>query len=77
MTPENMTRHAGSRWFPFWANLKTGYDMFENTRTPPLVGMDGIRYAFYTRDNLESAVAAQMSAPATAAIGGTVAGTLF
>lgn len=77
MTPENMTRHAGSRWFPFWANLKTGYDMFENTRTVPMVAMDGLRYAFYSRDTVESAVAAQTSAPTGVAAGGAIAGSLF
>ena len=35
MTHENMARHAGNRWMPFWETLKQGYDHFEQTRIPP------------------------------------------
>ena len=46
MTDENMDRHRGSEWADFWANLKQGYDLFEETRVPPQVGVCDGRYAF-------------------------------
>lgn len=37
MTDANMARHKGSKWYPFWATLKEGYDYFETSRqTPPV-----------------------------------------
>jgi murein L,D-transpeptidase YafK len=37
MTEANLKRHANNRWYGFWINLKQGYDMFEATRTAPVV----------------------------------------
>jgi murein L,D-transpeptidase YafK len=44
MTQQNMERHAQSQWAGFWANLKTAYDAFEETRVPPQVRVCGNRY---------------------------------
>lgn len=82
MTPENMTRHAASKWYGFWANLKTGYDNFEVTKTPPMVGMEDSRYVFYDRNVMTSAVAAQTATPtatgpAAVAAGAGAVGTVF
>ena len=44
MTPENLAAHAESRWAPFWADLKAGYDSFERTRAPPRVSVCDRRY---------------------------------
>ena len=41
MTEENMLQYADSYWYPFWANLKTGYDYFEQTHVPPFTGVKG------------------------------------
>ena len=39
----------GAKWAPFWRNLKEGYDLFLQTKVPPLVGQkDGI-YRFKKR----------------------------
>ncbi len=46
MTERNLSRHAGSPLAPFWANLKTGYDLFEAGRIPPTVSVCDKRYAF-------------------------------
>lgn len=47
MTAENMARHRDDKWAGFWRNLKTGYDMFERTRMPPLVGVENRQYVFF------------------------------
>lgn len=39
MTLQNMQRHNGSAWLGFWSRLKEGYDAFEHTGVPPLVGV--------------------------------------
>lgn len=44
MTERNLARHAGSTWAGFWTNLKLGYDAFERTRQPPVVGVCNRRY---------------------------------
>jgi murein L,D-transpeptidase YafK len=46
MTAENLALHAGHRWHGFWKNLKQGYDMFEVTRRPPMVGHSAGQYVF-------------------------------
>jgi len=37
MTEANLKRHANTRWYGFWSNLKEGYDTFEATRQTPVV----------------------------------------
>jgi murein L,D-transpeptidase YafK len=46
MTEENLRDYRNGPWAPFWADLKAGYDLFENDRLPPAVGVCGNRYAF-------------------------------
>ncbi len=51
MSPENMLRHAGSEWMPFWENLKQGYDYFESRRIPPTIGVDPALRRYYLQEN--------------------------
>jgi murein L,D-transpeptidase YafK len=44
MTDANMARHAKSEWYPFWRNLKEGYDHFELTRQVPEIAICNRRY---------------------------------
>jgi murein L,D-transpeptidase YafK len=46
MTAENMIAQSASPWTPFWNNLKEGYDLFEKTHRPPVVGVCSGRYIF-------------------------------
>lgn len=46
MTERNLARHEGSPLAPFWANLKTGHDLFEAGNIPPRVSVCDRRYAF-------------------------------
>lgn len=46
MTPKNMARHHDNPYFPFWENLKVGYDHFELTRTQPKVEVCARTYRF-------------------------------
>ena len=49
MTEANMAKRKKSYWYPFWENLKTGYDMFETTHVPPFTGVRGAKYVFQQR----------------------------
>ena len=46
MTAENMARHRDNPNFEFWKNLKTGYDHFELTKTPPRIEVCDRSYRF-------------------------------
>jgi len=46
MTDENMERNRDSKWFYFWQNLRTGYDLFEAFRRPPEVSVQSGVYTF-------------------------------
>lgn len=46
MTAENMARHRDSTNFPFWQNLKEGYDQFEMTKRPPEINFCEKKYVF-------------------------------
>lgn len=46
LTDKNLSDFEGSRWLPFWKNLKQGYDIFERNRVPPLVTVENERYVF-------------------------------
>ncbi len=46
MTEANLDRYAGHALEPFWRNLKTGHDLFEHERIPPVVGVCDKSYAF-------------------------------
>ncbi len=50
MTPRNMRRHRDSKWYPFWENLKQGYDFFEQGgHVPPNVDVKKGHYVFNAR----------------------------
>lgn len=46
MNDEAMATYGGHRWIGFWENLKTGYDLFEKNKVPPMVGVCEINYVF-------------------------------
>lgn len=46
MTEQRMQKAASSEHYDFWKNLKTGYDMFENTRIPPNTSVRDKQYVF-------------------------------
>jgi len=49
MTNKNLNLYKGTYWYDFWLNLKTGYDMFEETKVPPFVGVKDKKYVFQKR----------------------------
>ena len=49
MNEKNLEQYRHSYWYPFWENIKTGYDFFEQTHTPPFVGVKGAKYVFQKR----------------------------
>ncbi|WDR04692.1 2-dehydro-3-deoxyphosphooctonate aldolase [Devosia rhodophyticola] len=46
LTDGALTHASTSPWFAFWTNLKQGFDLFEQTRTPPVVGACNGYYRF-------------------------------
>ena len=44
MTKPNLAAHRDNEWYPFWANLKEGYDYFQITRLEPKFAVCGSRY---------------------------------
>ena len=46
MTTEKMNAYREDRWYPFWENLKQGYDFFESSKQVPNVRVSGGRYIF-------------------------------
>ncbi len=46
MNRANMARYKGSQWLPFWAEMKQGYDLFEQNRFPPNVVAQGGHYLY-------------------------------
>ncbi len=46
MNEVNLAAYREHRWFDYWLNLKTGHDLFEETRVPPRVGVCGKTYVF-------------------------------
>ena len=57
----NVLKHAGSPWYPFWLNLKTGYDLFQDTNVPPVVRVCRNSYAFEQGDPLSNGEAIEMA----------------
>lgn len=47
MTEEKLAAQTGSKWYSFWRNLKEGYDQFEATLRPPVVGVKDKTYVFF------------------------------
>ncbi len=46
MTAANMRKYQSDPNFGFWQNLKVGYDVFETTKSPPLISNCGGKYIF-------------------------------
>ncbi len=46
MTEKNLRLRSGDKWSPFWANLKTGHDMFVRDGLPPKVSVCKGEYVF-------------------------------
>ena len=46
MTDPNLKLRRGSHWDGFWAELKTGYDLFEQSHIPPVVSVCNGHYVF-------------------------------
>lgn len=46
MTDEALAQYADHTWISFWQNLKTGYDWFEEKKTPPNVSARNKYYVF-------------------------------
>ena len=47
MTDDAMEFRKGHEWEGFWKNLREGYQAFETTRRPPIVGVKNKRYVFF------------------------------
>jgi murein L,D-transpeptidase YafK len=67
MSEENMAIREGNRWYRFWANMKQGYDAFEISRRPPVVGVRDQRYVIFLDDQFVPPEFRVQSAGATAA----------
>ena len=46
MTERNVRARRGYPWEAFWADLKQGYDLFEQSRIPPVISVCNGRYVF-------------------------------
>ena len=46
MSQMRMSQAREDKWYPFWENLKEGYDWFERERVPPNTEVSGKRYVF-------------------------------
>lgn len=42
----HLNLYKSSPWYPFWVNLKQGFELFERYRLPPKVEVNGQRYVF-------------------------------
>jgi murein L,D-transpeptidase YafK len=54
LTSANLEKHKSSPWIDFWKNLKTGYDLFEETRLPPRVRVCNKHYVFAKSGEIRS-----------------------
>lgn len=48
MKEETLKRYEGVSWYPFWQNLKEGYEIFNKEKVPPKVSVRGKKYIFKT-----------------------------
>lgn len=46
LNESNMQAHTTYKWYPFWLNLKEGFDFFESERIPPEITVHEGRYQF-------------------------------
>ncbi len=44
MSKWNLAVHKENKWFPFWMDLKQGYDLFEASHMPPRISVCNKRY---------------------------------
>ncbi len=44
LSERNLRRYADNKWLSFWKDLQKGYDLFEETKVPPLVTVCKRRY---------------------------------
>lgn len=44
MVPEKLAMHRTSTWYPFWLELKAGYDVFEQHGRPPQISVRAGKY---------------------------------
>jgi murein L,D-transpeptidase YafK/uncharacterized protein YxeA len=58
MDEKSLERHYTSRWYPFWENLKEGYDFFRLYKRPPTVDIEDGRYSFHILEKRNSLLAA-------------------
>lgn len=42
----NLSTYRNSQWYPFWLNLKEGYDYFNKHKRPPNVEVEQGKYVF-------------------------------
>lgn len=45
---EILSKYQSNQWYPFWLNLKEGYDYFNKHKRPPNVEVSGGKYTFGT-----------------------------
>lgn len=50
MTAERLDKEKDNPWHPFWTTLKTGYDLFEKDRVPPLPAYRDHGYVFQRQE---------------------------
>lgn len=43
---DNLSTYRNSQWYPFWLNLKEGYDYFNKHKRPPNVEVEQGKYVF-------------------------------
>jgi murein L,D-transpeptidase YafK len=55
MTERKLRLRRGQQWSSFWADLKKGYDLFEQAKLPPLVSVCKGRYMFEPGGNQPAA----------------------
>jgi murein L,D-transpeptidase YafK len=46
LEPATLSKYSANRWYPFWLNLKEGYDYFNQHKRPPNVEVSNGAYVF-------------------------------
>ncbi len=49
MIKKHMEQYTTNKWYPFWINLKLGYDIFERYKVIPIIKMPEKKYRFYMK----------------------------
>jgi murein L,D-transpeptidase YafK len=63
MTERNLRLRRGYQWESFWADLKRGYDLFEQAKVPPAVSVCNGRYVFEPGSNEAAAALIEERCP--------------